>query len=68
MARVGLGLGAQELATLAGVSYPTLNRFEKGERVSDASIADIQHALEAKGAAFRLKSGMATVTIPVSTD
>lgn len=64
MARAGLGLGAKELADLAEVSYPTLNRFEKGERVSDDTARSIQAALEAAGAQFSRKSGRVGASVP----
>ena len=64
MARAGLGLGAQELATLAEVSYPSLNRFEKGERVSDATVESIRGALEKAGAQFSRRAGRVGATVP----
>lgn len=64
MARAGLGLGAQELADQAGVSYPTLNRFEKGETLSADSVGKIAAALERAGAAFSSRAGRVGVTVP----
>lgn len=64
MARAGLAIGAQELAALAGVSYPTLNRFEKGEQVAFESVEKIAAALSAKGAQFSRRGGRIGATVP----
>ena len=66
MARAGLGLSAADLAKLAGVSYPTLNRFEMGkpEPVSAEAKAKLREALEAGGAQFSAKSHRLGVTVP----
>ena len=64
MARAGIGLGAKELAQLAGVSYPTVNRFEKGESVAQASVDALEGALADKGARFSARAGRITVSTP----
>lgn len=64
MARAGLGLGAQGLADQAGVSYPTLNRFEKGETISADNVAKIEAALDGAGAGFTRRGGRVGVTVP----
>lgn len=64
MARAGLGLGSQELADLAGVSYPTLNRLEKGDPVSAETLAQVKGALMLAGAQFTARSDRLGVTVP----
>lgn len=64
MARVGLGLGAQELADLAGVSYPSLNRFEGGATVKGETARLIQVALEDAGASFSRRAKRVTASVP----
>ena len=65
MARAGLGLSAANLAKLASVSYPTLNRFEmnRPEPVSGEAQARIENALTQAGAQFSRRSGRIGVTI-----
>ena len=64
MARAGLGIGAQELAGISGVSYPTLNRFEKGEAIAPESLRRIEKALTDAGAQFTSRSGRIGATVP----
>lgn len=64
MARAGLGIAPQELADLAGVSYPTLNRFEKGAQVSQESVDAIREALVYEGATFNASGGMLVTSVP----
>ena len=64
MARAGLGWGAAELAKRSGVSYPTLNRFEKGGVVSNDSLRAIETALKDAGAQFTQRSGRVTASVP----
>tara|TARA_R110002096_G_scaffold327314_1_gene521431 strand:+ start:59831 stop:60049 length:219 start_codon:yes stop_codon:yes gene_type:complete len=52
MARIGVGLGVRELATLADVSPNTITRFERGERLQGRTVLAIKTALEEKGAIF----------------
>ena len=59
-ARTLLGLGQVEICEAAGISIVTLRRIESlghyAEKVSDATVAKVQHVLEAHGATF-LKAG-----------
>ncbi|MEM1051147.1 MAG: transcriptional regulator [Pseudomonadota bacterium] len=64
MARAGLGLGAQELADLAGVSYPSLNRFEVGASVKPETAGLIKAALVEAGAQFTARSQRVGVSVP----
>jgi transcriptional regulator with XRE-family HTH domain len=50
MARVALGLGVRELATLARVSPETVRRLEKGEELLPRTTAAVRLALESAGA------------------
>lgn len=52
MARDALGLGARELATMAGVSPDTVYRLEKGDELLPRTVATIRAALEGAGAEF----------------
>jgi transcriptional regulator with XRE-family HTH domain len=52
MARVALGLGVRELATLASVSPNTIARLERGEEMRESTLAAIQRALEDAGVEF----------------
>lgn len=63
MARAGLGWGAQELAANAGVSYPTIHRFESGSDIAAESLSKIELALTTAGAMFSRKSGRVGVTV-----
>jgi transcriptional regulator with XRE-family HTH domain len=54
-ARFALRLSAQELAKRAGVSLPTIQRFEQVDGVPpsrSATLIDVQQALEAAGIEF----------------
>ena len=51
-ARVALDISHDDLAREAGVSERTLVRIEKPQSVSEASIARVQAALEARGVKF----------------
>ncbi len=64
MARNGLGWKAQELADRAGVSYPTLHRFESGQVIADDSRAKIEEALTEAGALFTRRGGRIGTTVP----
>ena len=66
MARAGLGLGAQQLADLAGVSYPSINRFEKGDTVADDTVQAIRSVLEAEGARFTERAGRLGTSVPAN--
>jgi hypothetical protein len=52
MARVALGLGVRELATLASVSPNTIARLERGEEMRESTLASIRAALESAGVEF----------------
>ena len=52
MARVALGLGVRELATLASVSPNTIARLERGEEMRESTLATIRRALEDAGVEF----------------
>lgn len=64
MARAALSLGVRELAAAAGVSPDTVARFERGDALKSATIAEIRAALEARGAVFIADNGAAGVQIP----
>lgn len=64
MARAGVGWGAQELATSAGVSYPTVHRFESGGVIADESREKLVEALLEAGAQFSRRAGRICVTVP----
>lgn len=64
MARAGLGLGAQELADLAGVSYPSLNRFEGGASVRSETVDLIKEALAKAGAKFAGDAERVEASVP----
>lgn len=58
-ARGLLGWSQTQLAEAAGLSLPTVKRYEtgKGPRVSEDAIAAIQAALEAAGVIFVAENG-----------
>lgn len=64
MARVGLGWKSRELADRAGVSYPTLHRFESGQVIADESRDLIEKALAKAGAQFIQRGGRLGATVP----
>lgn len=64
MARSGLGWQAKELAERAGVSYPSLHRFEAGQAVADETRDKLERALAGAGAQFSRRSGRIGVTVP----
>ena len=64
MARVGLGLSAENLSERSGVSRVTIARFESGNPVAAASVAGIMAALADAGAGFSRKAGRIGVTVP----
>lgn len=64
MARCGLGWKSQRLAEEAGVSYPSLHRFEAGQAVADETRAKLENALLDAGVLFTQRSGRVGVTIP----
>lgn len=49
--RRAIGLSAQQLGDLAGVSRPTVHNYESGRGVSDINVARIEQALTAAEAA-----------------
>ena len=54
-ARFALRMSAQDLAKLAGVSLPTVQRFEQADGVPpsrSSTLVDVQKALEAAGVEF----------------
>lgn len=52
VARVALGLGVRDLASLAKVAPGTISRFEAGEELKERTVDDIRNALEAAGVTF----------------
>lgn len=64
MARVGLGLSADNLSKTSGVSRVTIARFESGNPVAEASVSAILAALSAAGADFTRRAGRVGVTVP----
>ena len=57
MARVALGGGVRELATMAGVSTMTISRLERGEELKPATVSVIRGALERAGVEFIEENG-----------
>jgi transcriptional regulator with XRE-family HTH domain len=57
MARVALGLGVRDLATLASVSPNTIARLERGEELREQTLSAIRVALEAAGVIFVEENG-----------
>lgn len=57
MARVALGLGVRELATLADVSPDTVARMERGEKLRAGTIESLQNALREAGVEFIEQNG-----------
>jgi transcriptional regulator with XRE-family HTH domain len=64
MARDGLGLTGRDLATLAGVPYATLARFEAGSSIRADTVAKLADTLAAKGAQFIYGADRYGVTVP----
>ena len=64
MARSGLGWKSQELADRAGVSYPSVHRFEAGHTVADETRDKLVQALTEAGALFSAGKGRLGVTVP----
>lgn len=64
MARAGLGWSWDDLASTSGVSRRTIAKFEAGETVSPETIAKLQSALIAAGAAFTNGGGRLGVSLP----
>lgn len=64
MARAALNLRAADLAEAAGLSRPTVARFEMGQPVDVSSITAMRAALERAGAQFSQRSGRVGVTVP----
>jgi transcriptional regulator with XRE-family HTH domain len=60
-ARAGLNITARQLADQAGVSLPTIQRFEKVDGVPpsrSSTLLDVQNALEAAGIEFLPGNGV----------
>lgn len=64
MARVGLGLSADNLSEKSGVSRVTIARFESGNPVAATSATAILSALADAGADFTRRGGRVGVTVP----
>lgn len=64
MARTGLGWKSQELADRAGVSYPSVHRFEAGQTVADETRSKLIKALADGGALFSEGKGRVDVSVP----
>ena len=52
MARAGIGLGVRELGKISGVSFTTINRFEKTGNANLSTVNKISAALEGAGIVF----------------
>jgi transcriptional regulator with XRE-family HTH domain len=52
LAREALGWSASHLARVAGVSPPTVRRFERGDAVRASKVEAIQRTLETAGVIF----------------
>ncbi|WIY26958.1 helix-turn-helix domain-containing protein [Parasedimentitalea psychrophila] len=57
MARVALGLGVRELASLADVAQATVSRLERGEELKAGTVQIIRAALEGAGVIFVESNG-----------
>lgn len=57
MARAALGLGVRDLAKSANVSPDTISRLERGEKLRDATVVEVQSVLEAAGVEFIPENG-----------
>lgn len=57
MARVALGLGVRELASLSGVAQATVSRLERGEDLKPATVEIIRTTLENAGVEFIAENG-----------
>lgn len=57
MARVAIGLGVRDLASLANVAQATVSRLERGEDLKDRTVLAIRTALEAAGVEFIAENG-----------
>lgn len=57
MARVALGWGVRELAAEAGVTPPTITKFENGGNVTVETLRKIQVALERGGITWVPENG-----------
>ena len=57
MARTALEMDIADLARLANLSTNTIVRFERGEHLKSATIAQIQAALEFAGVIFIPENG-----------
>lgn len=64
MARCGLGWKSQELAKRAGVSYPSVHRFESGQSVAEDTRDNLERALSGAGVRFSVRAGRIGVTVP----
>lgn len=64
MARTGLGLRAADLAARSNLTRETVARFERGDKMADASVEAMRAALEAAGADFTRRAGRVGVTVP----
>lgn len=64
MARCGLGWKSQDLASRAGVSYPSVHRVEAGQTVAVDTLEKLEKALSDGGAQFTRRGGRVGVTIP----
>lgn len=63
MARAGLDWTLDDLATQAGVGRRTVAKFEAGETVAPETVAKLQAALIAGGAAFTNGGGQIGVSV-----
>lgn len=57
MARVALGLGVRDLASLSNVAQATISRLERGEELKPSTVETIRAALEAAGIIFVESNG-----------
>jgi transcriptional regulator with XRE-family HTH domain len=57
MARAALHLGVREVAQLAKVSPNTISRLERGEKLFESTLRDLQEAFEAAGIEFIPENG-----------
>lgn len=57
MARAALNLSAQDLATVSGVGYATIARFESGANLRDNTLQRLRDALEEAGVEFIPENG-----------
>ena len=63
MARAALGWSINDLASIAGVNFSTIRRFEGGTNIHDRSRTKIETALVGGGVVFFGRAGRVCVSV-----